>query len=178
MSATNTRASAAMDRYAGGDSLSFAELHALLAPRLYGYLLRSTHDHQRAEDLLQQSLLSLHAARDRFLLGADVVPWAFAIARRTLISSYRYKKREALVLDLLRDQSTNTVSADPLEHNLLAKRVQQELQKLPEKQRVAFVLTKIEGLSVQEVADRLNTTPVSVKLRVHRAAVSLRQALA
>src|SRR4051812_5379417 len=76
LDAARRAANAAMDRYAAGDERAFAELYDLLAPRLHGFLVRHTHDGPRAEDLLQQTMLQIHAARGRFLKGADVTPWA------------------------------------------------------------------------------------------------------
>src|SRR5207253_9574955 len=75
-------ADVAMEQYAAGDDAAFARVYDALAPRLYGYLLRQTHERSRAEDLLQQTMLQIHRARDRFIPGAEVTPWAFAIARR------------------------------------------------------------------------------------------------
>ena len=77
-------ASAAMDRYACGDDAAFSELYDLLAPRLSSFLLRRTHDAALASDLLQQTFLQMHASRQHFAAGADVMSWAFAIARRLL----------------------------------------------------------------------------------------------
>src|SRR5258708_6663302 len=90
----DTPASRAMDRYAQGDDAAFSELYDALAPRLYGYLLRQTRNNARAEDLVQQTFLQMHCARGRFLRGADVVPWAFAIARRLMIAGFRRPGRE------------------------------------------------------------------------------------
>jgi RNA polymerase sigma-70 factor, ECF subfamily len=168
-----------MSRYAAGDRLAFAELHAVLAPRLYRYLLRRTRDRQRAQDLLQQALLGLHSARARFACGANVLPWAFAIARRTLVNSYRLEQRESRVMSVLLGwQEPSAPGGDTTEGKLMVQNIEDVLERLPEKQRVAFVLTKIEGLSTQEVAAKLDTTTTSVKLRVHRACVTLRAALA
>ena len=75
----------AMERYAAGDDAAFATVYDVLAPRLYGYLLRQTRERSSAEDLLQQTMLHIHRARVRFIAGAEVTPWAFAIARLSLI---------------------------------------------------------------------------------------------
>src|SRR5215471_19049882 len=68
-------ADAAMSRYSRGDNVSFAEVHDLLAPRLHRYLARRTGD-AAAQDLLQQTLLRIHAARGQFRVGSAVLPWA------------------------------------------------------------------------------------------------------
>src|SRR3981081_1794597 len=66
----------AMERDAAGDDTAFGLVYDALAPRLYRYLVRQTRDRARAEDLLQQTLLHIHRARDRFIPGKEVSPWA------------------------------------------------------------------------------------------------------
>src|SRR5579871_3992691 len=87
-------ANRAMDAYAQGDDAAFGSLYDALAPRLLGFLMRQTRDRQRAEDLLQDTLLNIHRARGQFMVGADVVAWAFAISRRLCIDRLRHRKHE------------------------------------------------------------------------------------
>jgi RNA polymerase sigma-70 factor (ECF subfamily) len=174
-----TDADVAMERYAAGDEAAFALVYDSLAPRLYGYLLRQTHDRARAEDLLQQTMLHIHKARDRFIPGAEVMPWAFAIARRLVVDGVRRGRREVLGED---GEVDGGVSADPAADELvqarqLAEAVDLALSKLPLSQRAAFELIKQEGLSVAEAAQVLGTTVAAVKLRAHRAYAALRGAL-
>ena len=168
-----------MERYAGGDDASFGLVYDALAPRLYGYLLRQTRDTSRAEDLLQQTMLHIHRARASFIPGAEVTPWAFAIARRLLVDSLRRGKREVLADDGEVDGGADKgPAADELaQARELATRVERILAKLPQSQRAAFELIKNEGLSVAEAAQVLGTTVAAVKLRAHRAYEALRGAL-
>ena len=168
-----------MDRYAAGDNAAFALVYDALAPRLYGYLLRQARDRARAEDLLQQTFLHMHRARHRFIPGAEVTPWAFAIARRLLIDTLRRGKRETLVDDGEPDSvlSTDPGADDLFEASELAGRLRRELARLPQSQRAAFELIKDEGLSMAEAAAVLGTTVAAVKLRAHRAYEALRGAL-
>jgi RNA polymerase sigma-70 factor (ECF subfamily) len=175
-----TEADIAMERYAAGDDEAFGLLYDVLAPRLYGYLVRQTRDRVRAEDLLQQTLLHIHRGRDRFIPGAEVAPWAFAIARRLLVDSLRRKKREPLDDNGEPDAVPfDGPTADDLVHaGELAVRIERVLARLPQSQRVAFELIKHEGLTVAEAAAVLGTTVAAVKLRAHRAYEALRVALA
>lgn len=174
-----TDADAAMERYARGDSAAFAQVYDALAPRLYGYLLRQTRERSRAEDLLQQTMMHIHRARDRFISGAEVMPWAFAIARRLLVDDIRRGRRVVLSDDGDPDPgaSDSPMADDMVQANELAERIQAILAKLPQSQRVAFELIKQEGLSVAEAAQVLGTTVAAVKLRAHRAYEALRAAL-
>jgi RNA polymerase sigma-70 factor, ECF subfamily len=170
-------ANAAMERYARGDDAAFAALYDALAPRLRRYLARQVRDDARADDLLQQTLLQVHRARGRFLPGADVFPWTFAIARRLLIDHVRRGKHEVL----LGENEPETVDAYAADEHLHSKRlaeaVERELDRMPGQHREAFELVKQEGLSLKDAAAVLGTTVTAVKLRAHRAYVGLRAAL-
>jgi RNA polymerase sigma-70 factor (ECF subfamily) len=177
--ASRAAANAAMERYAAGDDDAFSELYDALAPRLRSFLVRQTRDDSRADDLLQQTMLQIHTARGRFLQGAEVLPWAFAIARRLVIDGYRRRKYEvASGSDPASEATSPHQPADERLHSLrLVKDLERELARLPEAQRVAFELVKREGLSMKEAAQVLGTTVTAVKLRAHRAYVALREAL-
>jgi len=175
----------AMERYANGDDAAFAELYDAIAPRLLGFLRKSTRDGNAAEDLMQQAFLQIHQARGSFIPGARVMPWAFAIARRLMIDSARRRRVErGLFLDApvdddrLTSEPTATVLADAvLDARRLERRVQQRLDALPEIQRTAYQLVKQEGLSLKRAAEVLGTSVTAVKLRTHRAYQALRAVL-
>jgi RNA polymerase sigma-70 factor, ECF subfamily len=180
----NAAADAAMNRYASGDAAAFSELYDLLAPRLFGFLLRSTRDRCQAEDLLQQTLLKMHCARGRFVPGAEVVPWAFSIARRLVIDAARRSKVRGAQIggDDQRDAIAHLAALDlPVDEAIHSKQImhliQRELDRLPEANRRAFQLVKQEGLTHAEAAEVLGTTVTAVKLRAHRTYVALRTAL-
>jgi RNA polymerase sigma-70 factor (ECF subfamily) len=176
-----SRVDRAMERYACGEDDAFAELYDELAPRLYRFALRSTRSRSAAEDTVQQTLLQIHAARQRFVAGSAVIPWAYAIARRLLIDARRRGAREELRADGVHegDDPTTTVTADEALH---WRRVEadawRDLAALQPAWREAFELVKFEGLSVAEAADALGITRAMVKIRTHRATVALRDAVA
>jgi RNA polymerase sigma-70 factor (ECF subfamily) len=174
-----SEADAAMERYAQGDDGAFALVYDTIAPRLYGYLVRQTRDPARAEDLLQQTLLHIHRARDRFILGAEVTPWAFAIARRLFVDSVRRGRREVVAdgSDPDARESCEPAADLVMQAHQMAEHVDRVLAHLPHSQRAAFQLVKHEGLSLAEAAEVLGTTVAAVKLRAHRAYEAIRVAL-
>jgi len=168
-----------MDRYASGDDRAFATVYDLLSPRLYTFLSRKTNDRAQAEDLLQQTFLHMHCARETYVTGMEVVPWAFAIARRLAIDSFRKQRRApvqpfdqrdvALLSELCPDGALRAKQA--------VVTLRRALDSLPESQRTAFELVKLEGLTLAQAADRLGETVMAVKLRTHRAYEAVRAAL-
>ena len=176
---------AAMDRYADGDVAAFGEIYDRLAPRLCGFFVRQTGSQAQAEDLVQQTLLQMHAAREVFVRGSDVLPWAFSIGRRLLVDSRRRTKKEVLFETGAEDVAALDARVErfDLPDDLaatreLAERARAELARMPASLRDAYILVRQEGLSIVAAAEVLGTTSAAVKLRAHRAYEALRAALA
>jgi RNA polymerase sigma-70 factor (ECF subfamily) len=165
----------AMDRYADGDNTAFGEVYQLVKPRLLAFLERRVQDRALAHDLMQQTFLQMHHARGRFCRGAEVMPWAYAIARRLLIDSVRRGEREACLTPPLPAQPERPDElADAGE---TARRLVAALGALPAAHREAYQLVRVDELSTRQAAEVLGTTTTAVKLRVHRAYVRLRELL-
>ncbi len=173
-----------MDRYAAGDDGAFEEVYDHLAARLAGYVGRRVRDRALVDDVVQETFLHMHRARGSFIRGAEVLPWAFAIARRLMIDNDRAARRQkTTVLDADADGPvpvgmTSAATAEELvQAKQTAGRLHAELARLSHPQRDAFELLKNEGLSLAQAAAVLGTTVTAVKLRAHRAYLALRQAL-
>ncbi|HEU4610858.1 MAG TPA: RNA polymerase sigma factor [Kofleriaceae bacterium] len=173
-----------MAQYQDGDANAFRELYALVAPRLLGYLMKMARDKAVADDLLQQTFLKVHRARGAYVRGADPLPWIYSIAHRTFIDEVRKGKR-ALVR--VADEEVPEVpagidgeSADRRDERVdpaLAREALDALAQLPEQQREAVVLTKLDGKSVAEAAEIAGTSVGAMKVRAHRGYEALRKLL-
>ena len=162
----------AMDRYADGDASAFNLLYDELAPRLRAMLRRKGCDSALTEDLIQETFLRLHRARAHYRRGQEVVPWAFAIARRLLIDTWRHRSVEQ------RRAPDETAAPASPEEQLIADETVRALaagiERLPPQNHEAFSLVKFDGLSLEQAAQVLGTTVTAIKLRVHRAYLALR----
>jgi len=174
-----------MARYCDGDASAFRELYAAVAPRLHGYLVKMARHRALADDLLQQTFLKVHRARAAYVRGADPVPWIYAIAHRTFIDETR-KARRAIVRvgdgdelpEVSADLSGHTATSrdEPPDPEQVAAALD-ALALLPEQQREAVVLTKLDGRSVSEAAEIAGTTSGAMKVRAHRGYEALRKLL-
>jgi RNA polymerase sigma-70 factor, ECF subfamily len=176
-----------MQRYQDGDASAFRELYALVAPRLLGYLLKMARSRALADDLLQQTFMKVHRARAAYVQGADPLPWIYSIAHRTFIDETRKTKR-AIVNVAATDDSLPEVAAgldgesvdrkdEPRVDPELAKAALDALSQLPDAQREAVVLTKLDGKSVAEAAEIAGTSVGAMKVRAHRGYEALRKLL-
>jgi RNA polymerase sigma-70 factor (ECF subfamily) len=170
-----------MERYAVGDDASFEALYDSLATRLYRYIRRHVPDAHRSDDLLQETFLRMHKARGTFVIGAAVLPWAFAIARRLVLDEVRRDRRAPRVVDgddvIPLSPATTERPEQLVEAREFAQRFADALARLPASQRTTFELLKQDGLTLAEAAGVLGVTVTAVKLRAHRAYESLRVAL-
>ncbi len=176
---SRTLADKAMDRYADGDEAAFGVLYDELAPRLYGYALWQTRSRAASEDVVQQTFLQIHRARDRFVRGAAVLTWAYAIARRLLIDASRRRIHEELRDEApgLEQRSTEPAADDVIDRREQELAARRTLETLPASLRDSFQLVKLEGLSVAQAAEVLGITPGMVKIRTHRAKLALERSL-
>lgn len=173
-----SRASEAMDRYADGEAAAFAEVYDELAPRLMGYLVRFCRSKTDAADLLQQVFLNMHTARGRFARGEKVEPWAYAIARRLAIDASRRNRRSPVAEYDDHVADTAASPEDAVAGEALSRALSEELAALPAAHREAFVLVRVEGLSIAEAAAVLGVSEGAVKVRAHRGGAEVRSRLA
>jgi RNA polymerase sigma-70 factor (ECF subfamily) len=176
-------ASEVMARYCRGEAAAFDRLYQMMASRVLAYLVGLLGDKAAAEDVLQQAFLKVHQARGSYVLGANPIPWIYAIAHRTALDEIRRRKRSRVRLTVdgeLRHPPAADLTGvaeaarEPDGPPVPAAAAIAALEQLPENQREALILTKVHGRSVAEAAMITGSTPGAIKQRAHRAYVSLR----
>jgi len=169
-----------------GEEWAFEALVRLFGARLLAVARRIVANDEDARDVVQSAYLSAFRALDRFEGSAQLSTWLHRIVVNTALMRLRSRRRrpeesiEPLLPAFQHDGhhverfSAWTASAEELlERKETRRTVRAYIDRLPEHYRTVLMLRDIEGLSTQEVADILTTTPTAVKVRLHRA----RQAL-
>jgi RNA polymerase sigma-70 factor, ECF subfamily len=150
-----------------GDEAAYRQALEVIAARLRGYfarrMLSAPHD---VEDLVQETLLALHLRRGTHDAALPVSNWVYAIARHKLVDLWRRRgRREALHQPLDENESLHASQREELP----ARRdLEALLGALPEAQRLAITLVKIEGLSTAEASRRSGVSVSALKVRIHR----------
>jgi RNA polymerase sigma-70 factor (ECF subfamily) len=146
---------------------------ALLRPYFRNRLRGAPED---AEDLVQETLVALHTRRDSYDPSFPLSPWLYAIARYRLIDFLRRRGRRANNASL---DEVEVGEPDPEFEASDAKRdVATLLAKLPEKQRRAIQLIKLEEKSVKEAAAETGYSESDIKISVHRGLKALMKLMA
>ncbi|MBL8544659.1 MAG: sigma-70 family RNA polymerase sigma factor [Hyphomonadaceae bacterium] len=128
-----------------------------------------------AEDLVQETLVALHTRRDSYDPNYPLTAWLYAIARYRLIDFLRRAKhRSHASLD-----GIDVRDDDPVYEASDARRdVATLLEKLPEKQRTAIRLVKLEERSVREAAESTGLSESDIKISIHRGLKTLMRLMA
>jgi RNA polymerase sigma-70 factor (ECF subfamily) len=128
-----------------------------------------------AEDLVQETLVALHTRRDSYDQNYPLLAWLYAIARYRLIDHLRRAKhRRHDTLD-----GFDPGEADPEYEASDARRdVATLLERLPEKQRTAIRMVKLEEKSVREAAELTGLSESDVKISIHRGLKALTRLMA
>lgn len=168
---------ALMVAYQSGDAMAFDLLYDAMAGPVFGYLRSLTRDATRAEDLLQETFLSVHRARHTYDPSRSARAWIYAIAHNVFLmavrASGRRKRHEDLAEDALPDVPVPPEVESLAERELLAA----ALSRLPSDRREALHLHHVVGLSFQEIGAVLGVSAGAAKLRAHRGMVELRELL-
>lgn len=156
-----------------GNSGDYRTALGLMTQRLrafFGNKLQGLPD--EVEDLVQETLIALHNKRGTYDSAYPVSAWMFAIARHKLVDMHRRRGRTVALHDNL-DSVDESEFATEVAEQSAARDVAQLLNKLPEAQRVAIELTKLEGLSIEEAAQQTGSSVAAVKVQVHRGLKAL-----
>ena len=151
-----------------GDEKAYAESLALMARQLRGYFRRRmpalVGD---VEDLVQETLLAVHLQRGTYDANYPVTAWLLAIARHKLVDLWRRRGRRESLHDDLDDLDELPMLEEPADVHA-SRDLSVLLQALPEPQRQAIEITKLEGLSIAEASTRTGLSESSIKVLVHR----------
>ena len=161
------------------DPAAFRELYETYGPRVKAYMMRRGADAGTAEDLAQETLLTVW--RKAALYAGErgsMTTWVFAIARNLRIDRLR---REVAWQELPEGRLAEP-SGEPLPDEAMAEkerqlRVQAALGALPVEQHEVVALAYLEGLSHSEIAARLDMPLGTVKSRMRMAYQKIRAAL-
>ncbi|HKA58519.1 MAG TPA: sigma-70 family RNA polymerase sigma factor [Gemmatimonadales bacterium] len=143
---------------------------------LYRVALRLTGNPSDADDLVQETMLKAYRAWDQYEKGTNAKAWLLTILRHAFINEYRRKVRHPETVDLdaiepfavfaeVQDEDPQGAFFD----RIVDDEVLRAIDQLPEAFRETLVLSDVEGMSYQEIAQILEVPIGTVKSRLFRA---------
>jgi RNA polymerase sigma-70 factor (ECF subfamily) len=180
-----------MLRVKDGDEAAFTQLVTSYQDRLVGVFCHLVHDQTAAEDLAQEVFLRIYRARHGYQANAKFSTWLFRIANNLASNSRRNRGRRKEVPLNVNDsgplgprpgeklvaEKSALMPARQLAKAELRSVVRTALDTLGERQKMAVLLHKFEGMSYIDIGEAMEMTPAAVKSLLSRARESLRAQL-
>jgi RNA polymerase sigma factor (sigma-70 family) len=172
-----------------GDRQAFEYLVKNYQDRIFNACLGVLQSAEDAEDMAQEVFVEVYRSIGGFKGESKLSTWMYRIAMTKSLDHLRSKKRKkrfAFVSSLFKEDS-NSPRFDPpdfmhpgvqLENKETAAWLFKAIDELPEQQKTAFTLHKVEGLSYQEISEIMETTIPSVESLMFRAKKNLKDSLA
>lgn len=171
-------ATALMVRAQQGDAHAYAELLTELASVARRYARNRLGDVSWLDDVAQEVLVTVHAARRTYDASRPFAPWFYAIVSSRMIDVIRKEKRvrtREVVPDVMPEPAS--VSGALPDERLDHAHVHAALDALPARQREIVHALKLRDESVKDVSRRLGMTESAVKVTAHRGYRALRKLL-
>ncbi|MBV8567982.1 MAG: sigma-70 family RNA polymerase sigma factor [Methylobacteriaceae bacterium] len=145
-------------------------------PSLRAFAVSLSGNPDRADDLVQETLIKAWSRLDSFADGTNLAAWLFTILRNVYYSDYRKRRRE--VADSEGTLAAKLASPPSQEGHMDFLDFRQALQRLPPDQREALILIGASGVSYEEAAQICGCAVGTMKSRVNRARTRLAELLA
>ena len=161
------------------DEESYAALFDASYDALFRYTLYITHDKAAAADILQDVYLKLWQVRESIDPDRCLRALMYLMARNYALNHERQRKRHAAeaIDDDHPSVSFDTVNDDELDAAMLKRHLERWISEMPQRRREAFMLSRFEGLSHEEIASLMDLAPKTVNNHIVLALQHIRRKL-
>jgi RNA polymerase sigma-70 factor (ECF subfamily) len=154
-----------LERSAAGDQQAFTAIFHAYKNRLYAFLLKLTESEEMTEDVIQDIFLKLWKGREGLPEIQNLSSYMFRMAQNQCINHFKRTAKQALMLAELKKSLPEGVHST--EHELDAQAVQAKLQealaRLSPQQKLVYTLSREQGLRYEQIAERMQIAPSTVK---------------
>lgn len=162
----------------GGDITAFTEIHNRYYGLLYAHAYKRLPVREEIKDILQELFISLWNNRNQNFTG-HLSGYLYTSVRNRILNVYKHKKIRS---DYISSFQEFLVQQEPIADEILRGKelealIEQEVAALPAQMRLVFELSRNAHLSHQEIAEKLNISPLTVKKQVSNSLKILRAKL-
>lgn len=176
---------ALVKRMNDGDDHAFATFYDRFAPGLFSMIFAILRDQKESEDVLQEAFVQMWKRVQTYdAARSSLFTWAVMISRHKAIDRLRSRQRQTRLAEAVAKEQTGEMISRPADRadNVLARsddrdRVLAALGRLSDPQREALDLAFFSGLTQTEISEKLGAPLGTVKARIRRGLLALRDVL-
>jgi len=151
----------------------FSRIFKEYSTRLFNYLFYTCGDEALAQDLTQDAFTKLWQ-KCAEVTRSTAEGWVFKTAKNALMNKFQRDKVRLKFESIERPQHTNVSPEYILEEKELKAQLEAAISALPEKQRVVFLMSRIDKMTYKEIAEKLEISKQAVEKRMYNALDALR----
>ena len=178
---TDNQAYFIADRIKAGDAGAFRSLFRLHYPSLLAFTEGFVKDRDVAEDIVQNVFMKIWVYRGSLDVSRPLRGYLYLLCRREMCNWFRREVTlQRFVVGMQREEVEKLAqpeAVDATELEQLSQLAEKLIGQMPPKRRDVFVLSRREGLSIEEIAERLNISPRTVNKHIQLALRSMRAQL-
>ena len=162
-----------------GDALSFDQIFSKYNKKVYAFSLRNMKSKEDAESVVQEVFVNLWTDHEKLKEIKNLDAWIFMICFNTIRKHFRQLMREKKHLQKFAAYSfeDDNTTVTETEYNDLLEKAEKIIDRLPDRQKTIFLLSKKEGLSNDEISSRLNITKKTVENYLTNAKSAIKKAM-
>ena len=167
-----------IERVKQGDEAAFGVLFEKYQPMLYRAVYYRARNESLARDVVQETFLKVWINRQKLVPKLAFYAYLSKLSKNLVLDHYKREEVRTRHKDHVAflEERPNRDPEQDLQHDAFQKKIRDVVDtKLPEKCRVIFLLSRVEGLSNQEIADTLSVTKKTVENQLYRALKILRK---
>lgn len=159
-----------------GDAAAYLEIYDRYKHLLQQHALKKLGDMDEVEDLIQELFIYIWDKRETLVLTTSLSGYLFTAVRNRVFNTYAKKSREAGYLNSIQEFiSSGEYTTDlMLREKEFAAIIEKEIAALPPRMREVFLLSRNEGLTHKQIAQRLGTSELTVTTQIRNALKTLR----
>jgi len=160
-----------IERCKSNDTKAQGQLYQLYSSKLFSLCLKYSKNYADAEDNLQDAFVTIFKKIHQYSFKGSFEGWMKRIAVNTALQKYR----GAVVFDIVREESTASVTVEVDENDFHVDFLLKIIQELPDRYRLVFNLYALDGYTHKEIASMLDISEGTSKSNLARARLILKQ---
>lgn len=166
-----------LSRLKNGKEDAFEELYRAYSPRVYSFVCSALFNKSLAEDITQSCFTKIWEKREELDTTKNFSSYLFTIARNLVYRESERQVMDARYLDFMK--KLNSDHSDEIENSVHFKfmlhRIYDLIEELPAVRRQIFIMSRIQGYSNREIANKLSLSERTVESQIYRTLLFLKE---